>query len=260
MVSLLPLLFANVQTSDIAIVISAPHGGVERIEGVAERKGKDVPQFATVTDTRTDRLAQSIAAEVKKLTGKTPFLVVAKTARKYVDFNREDQYAYEDERAKATYDEYHASLAKAVQQALALHKYAILIDVHGQGRTANLIYRGTANGETTRGFEDHANAFQKTLEGQGLKLDPTSTETDRKENPSFNGGWIVRHYGASGEGKIMAIQLEFGGDYRTTREFPQTAKKVAVALGVYAKEFLTDKLVTKSANRHDAVGGVFAAR
>jgi hypothetical protein len=78
-----------VRQGSLPIILTVPHGGREAIPGVAPRDTLGKPSggrgFVTVTDTNTERLALGIAAEVKALTGKEPYLVMAKFKRKFVD-------------------------------------------------------------------------------------------------------------------------------------------------------------------------------
>src|SRR5437016_7291792 len=71
----------------LPIILTVPHGGREEIPGAAPRDTRGRPTggrgFVTVTDTNTDRLALAIAAQIKALTGKEPYLVVAKFKRQY---------------------------------------------------------------------------------------------------------------------------------------------------------------------------------
>ncbi|HLO97585.1 MAG TPA: N-formylglutamate amidohydrolase, partial [Fimbriimonas sp.] len=181
MLSAIALMFCKVTSPDLAIVICAPHGGGNTIPGVAERSKKDTPQFTTVTDTRTDKLAHAIAEQITKQTRKVPFLVVATVSRKYVDLNRDPKTAYEDERAKSSYDAYHAAIASAVDAARKLSPNAILLDIHGQGRTAATIYRGTQNGATVKGFATQSTFFQQLCEIEGLNIEPPlSADADTK--------------------------------------------------------------------------------
>lgn len=241
MFNTLALVIAVAAQPDLAVVICAPHGGNGTITGVAERsKKKDTPFFATVTDTRTDKLAHAIAEQITKQTRKIPFVIVATTSRKFVDLNRDAKSAFEDEKAKPSYDAYHAALSAAVAAARKLSPNAILLDIHGQGRTAATIYRGTQNGTTVKGFSEQARFLQQIWEQQGLLIEPSlSADTNTQEHPSFNGGYTVQNYRKQG---IAAIQLEFGSDYRKPNEFSVTAKKVAAAITAYSAKFLQTNL------------------
>ena len=76
----------------------------------------------------------------------------------------------------------------------------------------------------------------------GLPVSPARDSID-KEDPSFNGGYTVRRYG--GDNRVMngmsAIQLEFGGSFRTRMALPKTAQSAADAICKFAKAYLLSK-------------------
>lgn len=224
----------EVVDGDLPIVITAPHGGVLPIPGSDERKDTTQPQFVTVLDTRTDELARATAREVETAFGKRPFVIIAKFARKYADANRPSQYGTESEAARAVHDEYHAAVRKAVDAVRKKFGKGILVDIHGQGADKETVFRGTQNLKTVAGLSDEVlfgpKSFLGMLESQGIKIFPTMKDAHEKENPKFDGGHTVQTYGLGHWDGILAIQLEFGGNYRTAKAIPETAKKLAIAL------------------------------
>src|SRR4051812_28895668 len=76
----------------LPIILSAPHGGANPIDGVPERKGEGIPhkpgKFVTSRDTGTEELAGMIADAIEARMHKRPYMVVAKFHRKYCDANR----------------------------------------------------------------------------------------------------------------------------------------------------------------------------
>lgn len=223
-----------IQKGELPVVISAPHGGREAIPNCPLRVNKSAPQFVTVLDTNSDKLAILIAESVEKQTGKKPWLVVAKFSRKYVDANRPEEHGTESEAGREVYRRYHAALREAVDWCRALPTRSLLLDVHAQGQDKEVIFRGTANLSSLKD-KDLApfaaeNGFLKGLESAGIKVVPTVSQPTEKENPSFNGGWITRHYGASQKDGIDAIQLETGSAYRSKEAIQNTAEKIASAI------------------------------
>jgi N-formylglutamate amidohydrolase len=83
-----------VQQGSLPIILTVPHGGREAIPGIAPRnlegksRGRKWNGFVGRSDANTDILAQRIAAEIKALTGRDVYLVMAKFQRKFVDVNR----------------------------------------------------------------------------------------------------------------------------------------------------------------------------
>ena len=239
MIAIAALLLLNddplivIQNGELPIIISAPHGGHLPIPECPLRANKSLPQFVTVLDTNSDKLAQETAKQVELVTGKKPWLVIAKFSRKYVDANRPESDGTESEAGKVVYRRYHAALREAVD-AIKIQPNALLLDFHSQGKAKETIYRGTGNLSSLRNKSLTAfsgqTGFLSTLEQSGLKLEPIIQKPSDKENPSFNGGYITRHYGASESDGINAIQLEIGADYRTKESLPKTAAAIAGAI------------------------------
>ena len=217
---------------ELPIVITAPHGGTMAIPGGIERSNTGAKQFVTVTDTRTDVLARTTAAEVENATGKKPWVVVAKFSRKYLDVNRPVEVGAEGDAAKAVYKEYHDDVRKAVDAVRAKFGKGLLIDIHGQGSAPETVFRGTQNLKTVTGLSDLAGptSFLGLLEASGVAISPTSAMAHDKENPKLDGGYTVQTYGSQHPDGIYSIQLEFGATYRATKAIPETAKKLATAL------------------------------
>ena len=96
-----------VQRGDLPIILSAPHGGRERIVGVPVRQRQNVRQFKISSDLNTDKLTQLFADAIERKLGKRPFVVSAQFHRKYIDANRPPSRAYETDAAKGPYGAYH---------------------------------------------------------------------------------------------------------------------------------------------------------
>ena len=88
---------------NLPILLSAPHGGTLMPENIPTRTyGKKG------TDRYTDELTQIIAQKLFEKTGKTPYVVILKLARKKLDANREiHEAAQNNEKAIEVYTTYH---------------------------------------------------------------------------------------------------------------------------------------------------------
>lgn len=237
----------TVQPGALPVILSAPHGGTKDVPGVAPRRGEGLPTggagFFAGRDGNTEELAAAISEAIEKNMGKKPYLVAAKFHRKYIDANRPPEIAYEDPKAKPTYDAYRDTLAAYCRAVKKEYGRGLLLDVHGQGAKKDAVIRGTKDGKTvallTQRFGEKAHTGPKSFFGLlaagGVKVFP-ETLTD-KEFASLNGGNIVQTYG-SGDYGIDAIQLEFGGDYRDKAKLKDTAEKVAAAVKGYAELYL----------------------
>jgi len=221
----------------LPVILSAPHGGGFVFPGVPVRSGGNgVKQFAIARDVNTDLLALELSAALLRETGKSPFLVVAKVSRKYVDFNRAEKDAYESPQLREVYAAYHGRLEKYCRSVVQKWGGGLLIDLHAQSLRRDSIFRGTRNGATTQLLLKNlgqdaltgSQGFLGMLETSGFKIIPACASKDKEIN--FNGGYIVGQYGLNGSYGIDAIQLEFGGSYTVKQGIPNVAKDLAQAL------------------------------
>ena len=242
-----PASLIQCQEGELPIILTAPHGGKLPIAGVPERSKIDTPQFATVEDIRTNLLAERTAVQIEKDTGKKVFIVIAKFARKYADANRPVEYGTECDAAAKVHQEYHKTLKSYVDKVTKNFPQALLIDIHGQGSDKAVVYRGTQNRKTVTGFPEvqitGPSSLLGKLESSGIKLVPETKDSVAKETTKFTGGYIVQTYGAKNQPKIMAIQLEWGSNYRQTSTLDETADKLAKAIESHYFAYLAHQLL-----------------
>src|SRR5262245_15709108 len=81
------------QAGELPVILTAPHGGRADVPGCEVRTAVG-SRFVVTSDMNTDVLALSIAEELWRLTGKRPYVVVAKFHRKFIDANRSVGEAY----------------------------------------------------------------------------------------------------------------------------------------------------------------------
>lgn len=240
----------TVQEGKFPVILSAPHGGMKDVPGVSPRKGTGLPTggtgFFAGRDGNTEELAHAISAAIEKKVGKKPYLVAAKFHRKFIDANRPPEIAYEEEKAKPTYDAYRKTLGAYCRDVKKTYGRGLLLDVHGQGAMKDTIIRGTRDGKTVGlliqryGEKAHTgpDSFFGLLKAAGAKVYPDNLSD--KDYATLSGGDIVGTYGSSEYG-IDAIQLEFGGEHRDTKKLKDTAEIVATAVEKFAKLYLLDK-------------------
>lgn len=244
-----PADFVTVQKGTLPIIISAPHGGRKKVPDVPVRVGTGLTNFQTVRDENTAELVEKFAAELEKLLGAKPWVVIARFERKYLDANRSAEQGYESDKAKPYYDAYHGPLATACKAVKEAHGRGLLLDVHGQGAFADAICRGTQNLKTVKLLKDRdgmpalrgKNSVLGRMEKLGYKVMPAGdADGAAKEEPQFNGGYIVNTYGSHTAYAIDAIQLEFGSNLRAKDKLATTAKDLADAVRVFYDEYLKD--------------------
>ncbi len=244
-----------VQQGTLPIILTAPHGGREAIPGMASRQDKANDEayrkwggFKHGADPNTDSLAQGIAAEITKLTGKKPYLVVARFSRKYIDANRPPALALDSPEARPYYDYYHQSIRRFIDEIRGNYPAGVLIDVHGQSKDPEVLMRGTLNGRAVErllrqvGVEavTGPNGIYGQLEANGFKVFPGNDvpPAGRSEDAGFNGGYTVAIYGSHNRGGIDAVQFEFGTRYRQNAVLDKSARDAAKAIAAFHEAYL----------------------
>ena len=241
-----------VRAGTLPIILTAPHGGTAAIPGVSPRdvQGKKAGGAGYVADRdpETDRLAIGIAAEIKAITGKEPYLVVARFHRKFVDPNRPPEIAYDQPAAKPYYDHYHESVLRFVEEVRGRYPAGVLIDVHGQHKIADSLVRGTLNGRSVTRLIGRAGFDAITgpkglfgeLEANGFKVFPSNGLPPHRnyEDGGFNGGYTTATYGSHRADGIDAVQFEFGSQYRKKAELDATIRKAARAIVAFHDAYL----------------------
>jgi N-formylglutamate amidohydrolase len=250
--SIAPANLVLVREGTLPIILTVPHGGREAIPGVAPRDTLGKPSggrgFVTVTDTNTDRLALGIAAEIKALTGKEPYLVMAKFKRRFVDPNRPPEVAVDSPAARPYYDYYHQAVRRFIEEVRAKYPAGLLVDVHGQKKDPTVVMRGTQNGRTVARLLERAgvpavtgaNGIFGQLAANGLDVFPSNDVAPEgtAENRGFNGGYTVGTYGSQNPDGIDAVQMEFGTRYRHGAGLDLAARATGKALVAFYEAYL----------------------
>lgn len=246
-----------VRRGTLPIILTAPHGGRLDVPGAPERNVKDSTVTAAsrkwggavaTADPNTDVLATRIADGVEKLTGRAPYLVVARFKRKYIDANRPAELAYAGAQAAPYYDLYHRSIREFMDEVRRNHPAGLLIDVHGQAKDPEVLMRGTINGESVQALVRRAgvesilgsSGLFGRLEAVGFKVFPSNQLPlwGRNEDAGFNGGYTVRSYGSHAAGGIDAVQFEFGTRYRQAKVLEKSAADAARAIADFYRVHL----------------------
>lgn len=246
-----------VQRGTLPIILTAPHGGREAIPGIAPRNIEGKAQAEAwrkwggaiaTSDPDTDTLALGIAAEIEKLTGKAPYLVMAKFHRKYIDANRPPELGLDSPEARPYYNYYHESVRRFVDEIRGNYPAGLLIDVHGQIKDREVIMRGTINGRAVERLVRRAGVEAVTgprgiygqLEANGFRIFPGNDVPlrGRSEDAGFNGGYTVFTYGSHNSNGIDATQFEFGASYRQKAVLDRSARDAARAIAAFHEAYL----------------------
>jgi N-formylglutamate amidohydrolase len=250
-----PVDLVLVRQGTLPIILTAPHGGRDAIPGIEPRKDRQQVGayrqwggFNKGGDLETDVLAEAIAAEIVKLTGEEPYLVVAKFQRKYVDANRPSELGLDDRKARPFYDQYHQSIRRFVDEVRKNHRHGLLIDVHGQSKDRDVLMRGTINGRSVDRLLRRAgvdgvtgpNGVYGQLEANGFKIFPGNdvAPSGHSEDAGFNGGYTLDLYGSHHRNGIDAVQMEFGAKYRQKSTLDASARDAARAIAAFYAAYL----------------------
>ena len=238
------------QKGTLPIILTAPHGGKEKVPGVELRTGGGAKNFKVVLDTRTHELATAIAADLEAMLGGSVYVVAAEFSRKYIDANRSFEEGAETPAAKPYYDRYHNAIRADVDEVRARFKRGLLVDVHGQGQTDHLdqVMRGTRNGATCKQliatFGDKAvvgpTGLFGLLEHNGLKVFPANQSPLIRED-ALNGGYTVATYGSSTDSGIDAFQMEFGTNLRAAASIKSTANATAKSIAAFYRAYIAPR-------------------
>src|SRR5262245_12559999 len=225
---------------DMPVILTCPHGGTQAPPGVDERIEEETPagcQFTRDRDLETAEITESVAQKIFDLTGLSPYVVIARYHRRFIDANRPLECAFTDSDARPFYDEYHNRITGYVNEIREQNaNHGFLFDIHGKRLIESDpadIYLGTDNGglgadnggSLLPGF-DRENLFmqhgfagllmsvRREIEGAPA---PTSFQyrvspanATAPENASVDGGFTVRQYGAF----INSIQVELADTVR----------------------------------------------
>lgn len=230
--------WTEVLVGDMPLVISVPHGGNVRPDGIPDRT---CPDITTVRDLNTIELALAISDEFKETYGKRPYVIINHLSRVKIDQNREIENATcGNPLMMQAWHDYHNYTDSAVSTAVARHGYAIFIDLHGHGHQKQRLEIGyTLSGQEltqlygglnkdilgakssisnllrmkpTLRFEDMISgdqAFGSLMAEGGFASIPSRTEPYPYDgDPYFDGGYNTRFYTSSTYPHVFGWQIE----------------------------------------------------
>ncbi|CAM9243029.1 unnamed protein product [Chrysoparadoxa australica] len=224
--------------AQLPVVLTAPHGGNAEFGHQSTRflpRPDDMPGVRTLADVGTAQLLEEIDGKLQQLTGKSPYMVVARFHRMYIDANRDVDVPAEYAtcpgctEARETHLRYHYSIDRCVRsiKACCREQRVLLIDIHGQASHPSSVLIGTRDGSTAdvpylhregEGFLWHL----RQLYGGVIK-----PGVGEEEVSGYKGGHTVHRHAGRG---IDAVQLEFGSSLRASQARAEVGEKVAKAI------------------------------
>jgi hypothetical protein len=219
----------------IKLLFTCPHGGttdplttepptnlIERVEDNLDTgicKADEGQAFSDENDLLTEELTQIIYDNITKLSGKEPYKEIAKFHRKYIDYNRKKECAFELKPSNSSieteqkYLEYHDAIKQKIEEMIPEGdtSLAFLFDIHGTGRKKSPSGHdieaiiGTDKGHSIEALtERDPNAFWgpngliQLLYGKRIRVYPENA-TQKQQGFSLDGGYTVQEYGSKRE-------------------------------------------------------------
>ena len=246
----------NYKPGDINLILTVPHNGYDRSEDIPIRQpgcknsakvcrfpgrsscdeGK-ICRVVVDGDGYTQTIGKYVHTAFKKLTGRTPHLIISNLHRSRMDPNREiAEAAQGNQAAMAAYEEFHRAIREA--KKIFGREPGLLIDIHGQAHKKNrteigyLIKPKALNlgnytnsnlsikalvmrkKDTVEEFIWGSRSLGALFEDAGYKAVPSPNKTSPGKDKYFNGGYITSTHGSWYGGLVDAIQLEIPGEIR----------------------------------------------
>lgn len=137
--------------------------------------------------------------------------------RKFVDYNRAREKAFEDNRLEDIYDYYHQATQELLREVVKIHtnRKCLLLDMHGFTNQPEYgkydLILGTGNRTTVNSDVDQL--FADFMIDRNYKVFLPADETlIQGKKDDFNGGFTIRNYAKQFD--IDAIQIEIARKFR----------------------------------------------
>jgi len=205
------------------VILTCPHGGNEQPPGVPNsRTGVELPpdcRFEINTDRFTRTITRGVAQFLFDVFGEAPYVVLANFDRAFIDANRRDECAFEDQVARPFYQEYHDTVRNFVDEIRTGNGgLGLLFDIHGTTRVASDpadVYLGTLNGQAISSLlrrDTLAMSRRRSLPGL---LREAGYVVSAKIPETLRGAFTLETYGSFNADGVDAIQIEIESSLRT---------------------------------------------
>ena len=242
-----PESWVDVLPGTMPLVLSAPHGGMERPTDFADRT-----EGVLKRDRNTSEVAIELADAIELRTGHRPFVVLSRLHRSKLDPNRPmEEAAQGDPRAEVVWREYHQAVEDCSAAALEIGDgSALLLDLHGHAHEQSWIELGYGVKAEELAKEDTELADAAWLRGP-KSLGAYFTEVEIHAVPSpdiphpngekyFSGGYITKRHRGKG---LRSIQLELPWSIRNAKSRKASVPKMATAIcGFFEEHFFIPRI------------------
>lgn len=227
------------RTGNIPLIISAPHGGTIKPNGIPDRSCSDA---VTVRDMNTTELAYAIEQEFTTEYDVQPYIVAALISRSKVDLNRDlNPATCSNPVMMETWKEYHEQVENAIAEAVEKFGGAIFIDLHGHGHenqrlelgyllTSSDLRQSYNNAESADSLAEKSslrnllagkdelslhefltgeNALGTLMEEGGIPSVPSLNDPYPQSGEAyFTGGYNTRRYTSTDYPNVFGLQIE----------------------------------------------------
>lgn len=199
------------------LILEVPHDGMEGYPGVPERKNpKNFPAFRTGRDLNTAELALKMQTYFQEKTGKKPYVVILKLARKWIDVNREEERGVENEKVAAVYRHYYTKLNEARNEIIAKFGKGLMLNIHSSNTWTHDVYFGSGGMRAVKpllkrsGINAYAGEFsiQQALSDKGYEI-PGYKNIPGEQGPTGNVNRALTW--SDKDSKLDAIEIEING-------------------------------------------------
>ncbi len=222
----------------LPILFTCPHHGIMRLDRHSIRVKDHLPdsckkdlgqKFSDDNDLFTRQLTASIVDNIENKSGKKPYDQVAEFHRKYVDYNRYEECAFElsSVLAKQAYIKYHNGILQIIEEMVPENRnsLAFLFDIHGTARESiqvgdqNFPFQVLIGTDEQRSIQalteidSHAwwqegKGLIPRLQGKNITVFPPNKDLEI-QNHILDGGYTIQEYGSSHfKKRLAAIQIE----------------------------------------------------
>ena len=262
--------FIKYWPGDLPVVISAPHGGKKKPDGIPDRS-----YGVRVLDGYSAELATAMRDAMLQRFGKAPHLIICELARAKVDCNREiAEGSQGNAESGRVWREYHEFIDEAAKAVLAKGPHGMYLDVHSHGHPKKRIEIGyllknealqltDAQLDADPQIAEHTSiraldrlspaSFSELvrgstslgglLESRGIPAVPAPNAVLEKTDSYFNGAYDVTAHGSRDKAQLDGAQLETPLQVRDTPEHrAATARALAESLDIYFEKHFSIKL------------------